>query len=126
MYGNTHCDTNCHCLVLTKAEYVYSDGVALYSLVYIRVNDNEIRIMKISETSKLVNEKWTTSTWLDSPKMKRQHVLCYQLLHFLYCWVMHLMLYFYYFDGNIKNCPNNSIKTFSKNSQTLFANYPNY
>merc|ERR1711991_333862 len=114
--GNTHCDTNCHCLVLTKAEYVYGDGVALYSLVYIRVNDNEIRIMKISETSKLVNEKWTTSV---ARFTKDEATACSMLpaSAFFVLLVMHLMLYFYYFDGNIKNCPNNSIKTFSKNSQ---------
>jgi DNA polymerase elongation subunit (family B) len=61
-YANKICQTTCHGLVLTNAEYIYGDSVASYTPIYIKHND-KIEILTIEELgNKYGNNNWIKST----------------------------------------------------------------
>jgi DNA polymerase elongation subunit (family B) len=61
-YSNKICETKCHGLVLTNAEYIYGDSVANYTPIYIKYN-NEIEILTIEELAKKYgNDDWVISS----------------------------------------------------------------
>jgi DNA polymerase elongation subunit (family B) len=69
IYANRLCQTKNHGVVMTNAEYVYGDSVAMYTPIYIRTNGKLLNVIKIADLAELYG---TDASWRKCEDQGRQ------------------------------------------------------
>ncbi len=71
IYANRLCQTKNHGVVMTNAEYVYGDSVAMYTPVYVRVGGRYLTVARIADLGNLYGVELERGYWNDANKYVR-------------------------------------------------------